>query len=187
MMAVHFLLPASILAALSWMLAANAQAAEDPVGKKAPEWDVTDWMNSKPLSLKDQVGKVILVRWWTAPGCPFCEATVPALNEFHTRYKDKGLVVIGFYHHKESTPLSPAKVKESAATFGFKFPVAIDREWRTLHRWWLDDHERKWTSVTFVIDRQGTIRHIHPGGQYVKGDKAYTALKAKIEELLQEK
>jgi len=31
------------------------------------------------------------------------------------------------------------------------------------------------------------IRHIHPGGSYVKGDKAYQAMQAKIEELLKEK
>ena len=41
--------------------------------------------------------------------------------------------------------------------------------------------------VTFLVDRQGIVRFIHPGGQYVKGDKGYAAIKAKIEELLDEK
>jgi hypothetical protein len=30
------------------------------------------------------------------------------------------------------------------------------------------------------------IRHVHPGGSYVKGDKAYEAMRGKIEELLKE-
>jgi len=127
------------------------------------------------------------VRWWTAPGCPFCAATAPALNEFHARYKDKGLVVIGFYHHKASSPLDVARVKRSAAKFGFRFPVAIDPDWQTLHRWWLDRDRRRWTSVSFLIDRKGVIRHIHPGGSYARGDKAYDVMKAKIEELLRER
>ncbi len=160
---------------------------EDVIGTKAQEWQVTDWINSKPLTLKDQAGKVVLVRWWTAPGCPFCAATAPALNEFYSKYKEQGLVVIGFYHHKADAPLDLAGVKKAVKKFEFKFPVAVDPEWQTLHRWWLDDKKRQWTSVTFLIDRKGVIRHVHPGGQYVKGDKAYETMKSKIEELLKEK
>ena len=163
------------------------RAAEGAVvGTRPPEWEATDWINSRPLALKGLAGKVVLVRWWTAPGCPFCAATAPALNEFHARYKDRGLVVIGLYHHKADTPLDPARVKRSAERLGFRFPVAIDPKWKTLRRWWLNKGERRWTSVSFLIDRKGVIRHVHPGGQYVKGDKAYQALKAKIEELLKE-
>jgi peroxiredoxin len=171
--------------ALGYLIGAPCAGAEKPrVGTRAPEWQVTGWINSKPLALKDLAGKVVLVRWWTAPGCPFCAATAPALNEFHSRYKDRGLVVLGFYHHKASSALKPDQVKRSAEKFGFQFPVAIDPEWKTLKRWWLDMGKRRWTSVTFLIDRKGVIRHIHPGGQYVKGDKAYTAMKEKIEALL---
>ncbi len=65
--------------------------------------------------------------------------------------------------------------------------MAIDTDWKTLHRWWLDGHSRRWTSVSFLLDRRGVIRHIHPGGQYVKGDKDYEAMRSKIEALLAEK
>jgi hypothetical protein len=41
--------------------------------------------------------------------------------------------------------------------------------------------------VSFLLDREGRIRHIHPGGQYVKGDADYDAMKRKIEELLAER
>jgi hypothetical protein len=37
------------------------------------------------------------------------------------------------------------------------------------------------------MDKRGVIRHIHPGGEYVKGDKDYAAMKTKIDELLTEK
>ena len=147
---------------------------------------MTNWINSGPLELKNLRGKVVLVRWWTAPDCPYCKATAPALNEFHEKYSERGLQVIGLYHHKSDEPLRVNDVKKYAQNFGFKFPVAIDADWKTLHRWWLDRSKENWTSVSFLIDKRGVIRHIHPGGEYIKGDKDYAAMKAKIEELLAE-
>ena len=147
-----------------------------------------DWINSRPLSLKALSGKVVLVRWWTAPYCPYCSSSAPALNEWYKAYKDKGLVVIGLYHHKSSTPLEIQKVKEYSTSLGFQFPVAIDKDWITLKEWWLIKNRiARWTSVSFLIDRYGIIRYIHPGGQYVKGDDEYANLKSRIEELLNEK
>jgi peroxiredoxin len=163
-----------------------AGADEKLIGTKPTEWKLTNWINSKPLTLKGQHGKVVLVRWWTGDGCPFCAATAPALKQFHAKYSDKGLVVIGIYHHKAKGRLKTDKVKETVKDFGFQFPVAIDPDWQTLKRWWLKDAERKWTSVSFLIDRKGVIRHIHPGGSYRKGDKAYRTMQNKIEELLKE-
>ena len=144
------------------------------------------WLHSNPLELSGLRGKVILVRFWTAPGCPFCAASAPALNEFYEKYHDEGLEVIGFYHHKSPEPLKVEEVEQYAGKFGFEFPVAVDYDWNTLRNWWLDGRERGWTSVSFLIDKQGVIRHIHPGGQYVKDDPDYAEMESKIKELLNE-
>ena len=166
--------------------AAPATEGSDLIGHKASRWEVRDWINSKPLALEELRGKVVLVRWWTAPGCPFCEASAPALNEFSQRYGDRGLVVIGFYHHKSQTTLSVAHVKEQVRKLGLTFPVAIDPNWTTLRSWWLAKHDRGWTSVTILLDRRGVIRHVHPGGAFFKGESGYNSLQAKIETLLEE-
>jgi hypothetical protein len=89
---------------------------------------------------------------------------------------------LGFYHHKSPTPLTHQHVEQLMNKYRFKFPVAIDPEWRTLKRWWLDGHEHAWTSVSFLLDRDGVIRHIHPGGSYTSDDM--TTLTSLIEELL---
>lgn len=159
---------------------------EPLIGTNAHSWEVSDWFNSKNLSLKELNGKVVLIRWWTAPACPYCHNSAPAINEFYEKYHDQGLEVIGLYHHKSSGRIDIKKVKKYSDDLGFKFPVAIDYDWRTLKHWWLDNHERGWTSVTFLIDQKGIIRHIHPGGQYIKGDENYAELKAMIEQLLSE-
>ena len=161
-------------------------AWEKLIGQPAPAWNLEQWINSKPLRLEDLRGKVVLVRWWTAPECPYCAATAPALNEFNDLYGKRGLVVLGVYHHKSNSPLRWEDVAGYTKKFGFHFPVAIDPDWRTLKQWWLDSGAGDWTSVSFLIDRQGRIRHIHPGGQYVKGDAGYDAMKHKIEGLLAE-
>lgn len=177
---------ASLLVGCS-LMAMNV-SAQSLIGKAAKPWQVEHWMNSKPLTLADLKGKVVLVRWWTAPGCPYCAATAPSLNEFRERYRDRGLVVIGMYHHKSDRPLEVAEVKKHVQRFGFQFPVAIDPDWQTLKKWWLDidNGHTKWTSVSFLIDRQGRIRHIHEGGEYPPGSKDYATMQAQIEEALRE-
>jgi hypothetical protein len=40
--------------------------------------------------------------------------------------------------------------------------------------------------VTFLLDKKGVVRHVHPGGQYVEGDAAYEKLTSMIEQLLNE-
>ncbi|MDB6021711.1 MAG: hypothetical protein JWQ04_1568 [Pedosphaera sp.] len=172
---------------ICWLVTFSLPAADKLIGTTPPEWQATNWMNSSALKLADLRGKVVLVRWWTAPECPFCRATAPALNEFYGQYHAQGLEVLGFYHHKSDEPLNVDAVKKYATDFGFKFPVAIDPGWKTLHQWWLDKEKRNFTSVSFLIDKHGVIRHIHPGGEYVKGDKDYAEMKARIEELLVEK
>jgi thiol-disulfide isomerase/thioredoxin len=165
---------------------APAEVGNDLLGRHFEKWDVDEWINSKPLTLESLRGKVVLIRWWTAPGCPFCQASIPALNEFAKRYHDRGLVVLGFYHHKSPVPLTPAHVKEQIRQLNLEFPVAIDREWSTLRKWWLDKHDRGWTSVSILLDRHGTVRHVHPGGAFFKGEVGYDAIEKKIEDLLTE-
>lgn len=106
------------------------------------------------------------------------------MNQLHADYAERGLVVIGMYHHKEQAPLDVARVAGWARDFGFKFPIAIDRDWKTVNRWWLDAGHRDFTSVTFLIDQVGVIRRIHRGGAFVLGSKEHREMKATIEALL---
>ena len=175
------------MTALSIFSAESTADAALEIGGTPAEWELSSWINSKPVALKELRGKVVLIRFWTAPGCSYCRVTALALNAFFEQYHKAGLEVVGIYHHKSPQPLTEDQVKLHAADFGFKFPVAIDADWRTLKRWWLvGDTKDKWTSVSFLLDRKGIVRHIHPGGQYVKGDGAYEELEKKIVELLKQ-
>jgi len=159
---------------------------DELLGTKAHAWTVDHWMNSQPLALADLRGRVVLVRWFMSTECPLCSATAPSLRAFDEEYRGRGLSVIGMYHHKDPEPLDPAKVETYVRRFGYTFPVAIDTDWRTLKDWWLDGHERNFTSVSFLIDKQGTIRFIHPGGKYEPGSGGEREMRAQIENLLKE-
>jgi peroxiredoxin len=164
--------------------AAPAGDGRELIGTSPPEWTLSDWINSEPLTLASLRGKVVLVRWWTAPQCPYCQASAPALNEFWEKYRKQGLMIVGLYHHKSSEPLTRAHVADQMRQYKFHFPVATDADWQTLNRWWLNADARRWTSVTFLLDRAGRIQHIHPGGAFFKGEPSYDALQERIETLL---
>jgi peroxiredoxin len=155
------------------------------IDQPAPPFQVSQWFNSSPLALEDLRGKVVFVRWFMGPSCPFCSATAPTLRALHTLYGARGLAVIGMYHHKEETPLDPAQVAGWIRHYGYKFPVAIDKDWITLRRWWLD-RERSYTSVSFLLDKAGIVRRIHLGGTIKPEGDDIDAIRADIERLLAE-
>ncbi len=178
-------------AALAAVANQEAEGAE-LIGTRAPGWEGAEWLNTEPLRLEDLRGKVVLVRWWT-DSCPYCSRSAPALNEFHARYAHRGLIVIGMYHPKPiDRPITVRKIREVAQERGFGFPIAIDRNWSVLRHWWLDGGRRSATSVSFLIDQRGVIRHIHPGPAFhrevVRGDlrprRDFGELESIIEELL---
>jgi peroxiredoxin len=154
------------------------------IDQPAPPWQVSQWFNSPPLSLEQLRGKVVLVRWFTDPSCPFCSATAPTLRALDERYGANGLAVIGMYHHKEETPLDPQQVEGWIKHYGYRFPVAIDKDWTTLRRWWLDGHVRSYTSVSFLIDKAGVVRRVHLGGTIAPEGDDINAITADVDRLL---
>jgi len=164
----------------------HATPGGELIGSTPPDWDVRDWIGSPPLNLASLRGKVVLVRWFTSPDCPYCHATAPALNRFHHDYARRGLAVVGMYHHKSDEPLTLDAVRGWVREYGFQFPVGVDRDWRTLRHWWLDGTKRDFTSVSFLIDRRGVIRQIHPGGTLALDTPDFRSMQAKIEQLLAE-
>ncbi len=50
-------------------------AGAELIGTRALGWEGAEWLDTEPLRLEDQRGKVVLVRWWT-DSCPYCSLNV---------------------------------------------------------------------------------------------------------------
>lgn len=157
---------ASMLGSLKDM---DRNAGADRIGVAAPPFDFDAWLNSEPMALADLRGQVVLVRWWTDT-CPFCASSAPALRTLHEEYSPDGLTLIGVFHPKagRDDPLDLPRVERVVEQREFEFPIAVDWDWRnrTLKEWWLTGPDRPATSVTFILDKRGVIRFIHPGMEY---------------------
>lgn len=150
------------------VFAADFSRGDDRLGLAAPPLALKTWLHAPPVEIQALRGKVVLVRWWTE-GCPFCVATAPALRQLERVYGSQGLAVIGIFHPKPAGDWSPERMRRASDRLGFTFPVALDADWSALRRWWPELERRGWTSVSFVVDKKGIIRYVHPGGEFHEG------------------
>jgi len=148
-------------------------AGSELIGKSAPAWQFVEWANSKPITLAQLKGRVVLVRFWTN-GCPFCVKSLPAMQQLADEFRGKPVTIIGAYHSKPFKSERPWKqAVDTANKWGVKFPLAYDRQWKTVFGWWLKGHKRKATSASFVIDAEGKFAHVHAGPVFYPSEKAY--------------
>ena len=183
---------------LADLAAMDRTAGDDRLGVQAPPFKFDGWINSEPLTIEDLKGKVVLVRWFTDT-CPYCASSTPALRQLYEEYNDKGFTIVGVFHPKagRNDPLDIQRVKRVVEAREFKFPIAIDWDWRngTLKDWWRTGPKRPATSVTFILDKSGVIQFIHPGMEYHEdnGSEQHTMcandmgrIRAAIEQLIAE-
>jgi peroxiredoxin len=187
--------PACAAAVASAAVVTAQEAADSPaelLDQPARAWSFDRWVDTRPLTLESLRGKVVLVRWFNT-NCRYCGNTLPALETLRTRYAAQGLVVVGVFHPKPMGPVTDAFVRRTARKLGFYGPLAVDERWSTLNRWWLAGHpDRNWTSVSFLIDRDGIVRWAHGGGEYhpssdprhARCDASYTELERTLRRLL---
>ncbi len=147
----------------------------EPKGVKAPEIIPGGiWFNSKPLTLEELKGKVVVIDFWTY-SCINCQRTMPYLRNWHEKYKDKGLVIIGVHAPEFEFEKSEKNVAQAIKDFKLTYPIVQDNDFAT----WRAYNNRYWPAKYF-IDKEGYIRYSHFGeGAYDESEKV-------IQELLKE-
>jgi cytochrome c biogenesis protein CcdA/thiol-disulfide isomerase/thioredoxin len=140
----------------------------------APDFQgISLWLNSKPLTLAQLEGKVVLIDFWTY-SCINCLRTLPHVRGWWETYRDAGLVVVGVHSPEFAFERVPENVRGAVAELGVEYPVALDPDFRTWNAWL----NRYWPAK-YLIDRRGHVRYAHFGeGSYDETEQALRMLLA---------
>ena len=153
-----------LLLGSSWALPAFAEAAKTPACPAVLQHTVERLQDEKPQNLCQYAGKVVLVVN-TASFCGFTPQ-YKSLEELHARYKDKGLVVLGFPSNDFSQePENNKKIADFCEnTYGVKFPMFSKTTvrgsdasplFKQLTK--LTDTAPKWNFYKYLISRDGQL------------------------------
>jgi cytochrome c biogenesis protein CcdA/thiol-disulfide isomerase/thioredoxin len=128
----------------------------------APELaKITAWINTKPFDLKELRGKVVLLDFWTY-SCINCLRTLPYLEDWDTRYRSKGLVIVGVHTPEFDFEHDVGNVRKAVDRLGVRYPVGLDNSYGT----W-DAYSNQYWPAEYLIDQSGHVRHVHFGeGEY---------------------
>lgn len=133
---------------------------------------ITSWLNSAPLNIADLRGKVVMVNFWTY-GCYNCVNTLPHVTKLYTKYKDKGLVIVGVHTPEFPFEKSTSNVQAAIRRHGIEYPVAQDNDSAT----WGAYRNRYWPAQ-YIVDQSGKIVFVHAG------EGAYDEIERTIQNLL---
>ena len=127
----------------------------------APElkFEKRDWINSPPLDLNQQRGKIILLDFFTY-SCINCVRTFPALKRIWDRYANLGVFVIGIHSPEFDFERIPKNVERALQRHDLKYPVLLDSN----HHNFKSFEAPGWPHA-ILISPQGTIILTHTGEQ----------------------
>lgn len=136
--------------------------------------------NGKPITISEFKGKkVVLLDIWTY-SCINCQRTLPYVESWYEKYKDKGLVVIGLHTPEFAFEKVKSNVEEATRKFGLTYPIVMDNDFAT----WTAYGNQYWPRK-YLISDEGEIVYDHIGeGGYEETElaiqKALSEIKGEV-------
>jgi thiol-disulfide isomerase/thioredoxin len=129
------------------------------------------WTNVAGLRMDQQLGRPVLVEFWD-----FCRPnsmrTLPYLREWHRRYADAGLRVIGVHAAGFPPSEDPEAVRAAVGRLGIEYPVAVDEAFEV----WQAYGNEGWPA-RYLWGPRGTLFEYHVGeGGYEETERAIQEL-----------
>lgn len=143
-------LPALVLIALTSFHLPVADAVE--AGEPAPQFTLPTLKTAKPVTLSAYAGKVVYLDFW-ASWCAPCRTSFPLLDKLHQELQAQGFEVVAVNLDED-----PAKAEQFLAEFRVGFTVLRDEQGV-----WADRYVVESMPTSFIIDKQGVVRHVHHG------------------------
>ncbi len=143
----------------------------EPGHIRAPELYGDFWFNAEPISVRAMRGSVLLLDFWDYSSLG-CVRTQPYLNEWHRRYRDYDLLVLGVHTPEFKFGRNPEHVEKAIKRAGLDYPVVMDNGGVI----WSTYGNRMWPSK-YLVDKDGFLRFSHFGeGSYEEFERAIQIL-----------
>jgi thiol-disulfide isomerase/thioredoxin len=130
-----------------------------------PELKIAKWIGEQPVKLSELRGRVVLVDFWY-DWCGWCVAAFPTMSNWHAKYRDAGLVIIGVTDLQTTNGGGEGDANKLAFLRKFKreqrLPYGL-----AVAEGAADNIPAYGVSIfptSVLIDRRGTVRLISVGG-----------------------
>ncbi len=130
------------------------------IGQKAPAFTGKD-QNGKAISLKDYLGKKVVIYFYPQDDTPTCTVQACNLRDNYALLKKEGFGIIGI------SPDAEAKHKKFETKYNLPFTLIADDKLKIIEKYnvWGEKklYGRAYMGLhrtTFVLDEKGIIKHI---------------------------
>ena len=127
------------------------------VAPELPDYSAEKWVNSEPLDMQELRGKIVMIDFWEYT-CVNCIRTLPYVTEWHKRYADYGLVIIGVHTPEFEFCKNRENVERAVDDFEIEYPVVLDNDYEIWRAY--DNH---YWPRKYIIDTNGYIVYDHAG------------------------
>ena len=159
-----------LLGAFLSVIAVTGLAASDLTGKSAPDF-VLKSATGENLRLSEYRGDVVMINFW-ATWCGPCRQEMPLLDDLYARYGRVGFSLLGVNIDDDAR-----RAMQMVEELGVNFPVLFDdtKEVSKLY-------QVEAMPVTVLVDRAGTVRHVHHGYKPGYEEKYLTEIRSLLRE-----
>ena len=118
------------------------------LGEPAPNFQLRD-LNGHLITLSDLRGKVVMLNFW-ATWCGPCRVEMPAMEQLYRMFQRKDFEILAVSTDAQGAAITRPFQQENRLTF----PILHDPDYRVGLT-----YGARSLPMTFLIDRQGIIRH----------------------------
>jgi peroxiredoxin/outer membrane lipoprotein-sorting protein len=118
-------------------------------GRQAPDFELLS-ANETKITLSGYRDKVVWLTFWRV-GCPPCREEIPYLEELYSKYKGKGLIVLGF-DFADERQIALDFLRQHSVTF----PNVLDTSEQAIKTGFMAYGARA-APVNYIIDHEGKI------------------------------
>ncbi len=180
----HRILAALLASSALALVAAGCGPAEGPkdpssegggaaaalVGKPAPDFAAESVTGEGPTSLKDAKGSVVILDFW-ATFCGPCKKSFPKYQALVEQFG--GEVNVLAVSVDETDDVTKDQIAEFAKTTGVKFAIVWDKDKSAVKL-----YSPPTMPTSFIIDKEGIVRHVHAGYKDGEEDQIGEEVKA---------